>query len=42
MKKLKLKLRVGGRVHAPKKDSCATDGPRGGKLPRDPLSSKRK
>jgi hypothetical protein len=41
MKKMKLKLTVGGRVHAPKKDSCATDGPRGGK-PRDPHSSKRK
>ncbi len=42
MKKLKLKLTVGSRVHAPKKDSCAIDALRGGKPPRDPISSKRK
>ena len=37
MKKLKLKLAVGGRVPAPKKDSCATDGIKSGK---PPLASK--
>ncbi len=42
MKKLKLRLTVGSRVRAPKKESCATDAPRGEKLPRDPLGSKRK
>jgi hypothetical protein len=42
MKKLKLKLTVGGRVHVPKKDSCATDALKGGKPPRGPLGSKRK
>jgi hypothetical protein len=42
MKKLKLKLAVGGRVHAPKKDSCGTEGLKGGKTSRDPVGSKRK
>lgn len=42
MKKLKLKLTVGGRVRVPKKDSCGIDGTRGGKIPRDPVSSKRR
>ncbi len=42
MKKLKLKLTVGGRIPAAKKDSCATDGGKGGKPPRDPVVPKRK
>ena len=41
MKKLKLKLTVGGRVRVPKKDSCGIDGTSGGKTPRDPVRSKR-
>ena len=42
MKKLKLKLTVGGRVPTPKKDSCAIDALKGEKTRRDPLRSKRK
>ena len=41
MKKLKLKLTVGARVNAPKKDSCGIEGARGGKTPRGPVRSKR-
>ena len=42
MKKLNLKLTVGGRIRGPKKSACKIDGPQGRQAPSDPHSSKRK
>jgi hypothetical protein len=42
MKKMRLKLAVGGRVPSPKKDSCGTDAARGGKTPRETTRAKSK